>query len=64
MSLNKKDVKRGIDKAAGYLKSATDTVAQKSSEGRERVAGKAKEAARNAGDQLIQAGQTIKRAVR
>jgi len=64
MSLNKKDVKRGIDKAAGFLKGATDTVAHKGGEGRERVAGKAKEAARSAGDHLIQAGQTIKRAAR
>jgi hypothetical protein len=60
MSLNKKDVKRGIDRAADFLKGATDTVAQKSSQSHER----AKEAARNAGDHLIQAGKRVKRAVR
>ncbi|HEX4277181.1 MAG TPA: hypothetical protein VHZ74_17615 [Bryobacteraceae bacterium] len=60
MSITKNDVKRGIDKAASNLKTATDVVAAKSAT----ATSKAKELGRNAGDQMIAQGKKLKSASR
>jgi hypothetical protein len=60
MSFDKKDVKQGIDGAATHLKEAVDKMAKTS----ETLAGKAKEAGRKAGNQMIKQGQKLKSASR
>ena len=60
MNMTRNDVKRGIDKAASNLKSATDTIAAKNDE----ALAKAKELGRAAGDQMIAQGKKLKNANR
>jgi hypothetical protein len=60
MSIDKKDVKRGIDHAATNLKQAVDKVVETS----ETITAKAKEAGRKAGDQMIEQGKKLKSASR
>ena len=62
MSLDRNDVKHGIDKAAEQLKSATDNLAAKSQEASDAAKAKAKELAIKAGDQMIEQGERLKKA--
>lgn len=62
MSLDRKDIRRGIDKAAENLKDAVDSVADRTRESRARVTDKAREVAQKAGDEMIQKGRQLKRA--
>jgi hypothetical protein len=58
MSIDKNDVKHGIDQAATNLKQAVDKVAETS----DKIAAKAKEAGRKAGDHMIEQGEKLKKA--
>ena len=60
MSMDKKDVKQGIDQAATHLKEAVDKVVETS----EMIAAKAKEAGRKTGEQMIAQGKKLKSASR
>ncbi len=60
MSIDKKDVKQGIDQAAIHLKQAVDKMAETS----EMIAAKAKEAGRKTGNQMIEQGKKLKSASR
>jgi hypothetical protein len=60
MSMDKKDVKQGIDQAATHLKQAVDKVVETS----EMITAKAKEAGRKTGDQMIEQGKKLKSASR
>jgi hypothetical protein len=60
MSIDKKDVKQGIDHAATNLKQAVDKMVETS----ELIAAKAKEAGRMTGDQMIAQGKKLKSASR
>jgi hypothetical protein len=62
MSLDKEDVKHGIDNVAAHLKDAVDKITEKTSESRGKVSEKVKEMARKTGDELIQQGHKLKRA--
>jgi hypothetical protein len=62
MSLDKEDVKHGIDKAADQLKVATDKLAAKTHEASDAMTEKAKELARKTGDQMIEQGTKLKNA--
>jgi hypothetical protein len=64
MSVDRNDVKHGIDKAAANLKAATDKLADKSHEAGESMTEKAKELARKTGDQMIAQGNKLKNAAR
>jgi len=64
MSFDKNDVKRGIDKAAENLKTATDKLAAKSQETGDSITEKAKALARKTGDQMIDKGTKLKNAAR
>jgi hypothetical protein len=64
MSIDRNDVKHGIDKAAENLKTATDKLADKSHETGESMKEKAKELARKTGDQMIDKGNKLKNAAR
>ena len=60
MTIDKKDVKAGIDGAAVHLKEAVDKVVETS----DAIAAKAKEAGRKTGEQMIKQGQKLKKASR
>jgi hypothetical protein len=62
MSLNKEDVKHGIDNVASHLKDAVDSIAEKTSDSREKFTEKAKEVARKTGDEMIAKGHKLKSA--
>ena len=62
MSLDKDDVKQGIDNVAAHLKDTVDKITEKTSESRGKVSEKVKEMARKTGDELIQQGHELKRA--
>jgi predicted transcriptional regulator len=62
MSLDKNDIKHGIDSVAEHLKDAVDRIAEKTSESREKISEKAKEMARKTGDEMIEQGQKLKNA--
>lgn len=64
MSVDRNDVKRGIDKAAANLKAATDKLADKSHQAGESMTEKAKELARKTGDQMIANGNKLRNAAR
>jgi hypothetical protein len=60
MSLDKDDIKNGIDHIAAHLKGAVDTIAEKTAESREKLAENAKRMARKTGDEMIVQGHKIK----
>ena len=62
MSIDKNDVKHGIDKVASHLKDAVDSIDQKTSDSREKLSEKAKEVARKTGDAMIEQGHKLKKA--
>ena len=64
MSIDKKDVKQGIDQAATNLKLAVDKLAEASETITAKAAAKAKEAGRKTGDQMIAQGKKLKSASR
>ena len=64
MSIDKKDVKQGIDQAATNLKLAVDKLAQATETMTTKAAAKAKEAGRKTGDHMIQQGKKLKSASR
>jgi hypothetical protein len=64
MSMDRNDVKHGIDQAAKNLKAATDKLADKSHDAGDSMKEKAKELARKTGDQMIDQGKKLKKAAR
>lgn len=64
MSIDRNDVKKGIDKAAEQLKTATDNLAAKSQEAGDAAKARAKELAKKAGDQMIEQGEKLRNAAR
>jgi hypothetical protein len=62
MSFDKNDVKHGIDNVAAHLKDAVDKIAEATSESREKVSEKARELARNTGDEMIEQGHKLRNA--
>jgi hypothetical protein len=62
MSIDKEDVKHGIDNIAAHLKDAVDKIAEKTGESREKVSEMAKEMARKTGDEMIEKGHKLKNA--
>jgi hypothetical protein len=62
MSLDKNDIKHGIDNVAEHLKEAVDKFAEKTSESRGKLSAKAKEMARKAGEEMIEQGHKLKNA--
>jgi hypothetical protein len=60
MSIDKKDVKTGIDDAATNMKRVVDKVVETS----DMIAAKAKEAGRKTGEEMIKQGQKLKKASR
>jgi hypothetical protein len=64
MSLDRNDVKRGIDVAAKKLKTATDRIADGSGHAADQVSGTAKALAQKTGDALKASGQKLKDSAR
>jgi len=62
MSLDKNDIKHGIDNVAEYLKDAVDKIAEKTSESREKISESTKEMMRKTGDEMIEQGHKLKNA--
>jgi hypothetical protein len=62
MSIDKNDIKRGIDDVAAHLKDAVDRIAEKTSEAREKANERAREVGRKTGDRMIEQGQKLKAA--
>lgn len=62
MSFDKNDVKHGIDNVASHLKDVVDSIAEKTSDSREKLTEKAKEVARKTGDEMIAKGHKLKAA--
>jgi hypothetical protein len=64
MSIDREDVKHGIDTAAEKLKDVTDKVAAKFDKASDEASKKTREMARKTGDVMIDKGQKLKAAAR
>jgi len=64
MSLNRNDVKHGIDVTAEKLKKATDTISDRLSDTAKSADAKARELGRKTGETLIEKGKKLKQASR
>jgi hypothetical protein len=62
MSIDKNDVKHGIDVAAEKLKEATDKISAQLAETSKDATAKAHELGRKAGDTMIEQGEKLKKA--
>jgi hypothetical protein len=64
MSIDRNDVKHGIDVAAETLKKATDRISDKLTETSKDANAKARELGRKTGDKMVEQGKKLKRASR
>ena len=62
MSIDRNDVKHGIDVAAEKLKEATDKISDKLAETANGANAKARELGRKTGDTMIEKGERLKQA--